>query len=662
VRQNAGDTIRQFSTDRQRYKEKSIYLRKNMTQMKIIIIGISLFLLYLTPINAQETAVVRGILKYPNVELSATFDRNLFAFMKGDYIMPKYDNFCTFEVDSVISGEILNFENEINKTPLKLIIGVFNECTILNFDIKYTLKIKQFPNTNYYYIENLNQVYNNEQYADKLLEYREKHEQAIKILKEGTAQEKKDFLDKTIQNNYNYADYRYVKYILPYMTSKDTINYSYDVCIYPVKTETYWDKMLFSKYLNQYLGNFFSLPKQDDNINWEEWYNKKLNREHFPTINYTNTQQKTIISGGGLSYFVPDTKNGTIHIKIPFVSDAKKGETYINTGDKYYLFDIQNDELQEKTLEKGSKPISYFPDSYGIYKDEISYYSYPDISRAKLINGIYCQQAKIPFEHEKKDYYVRTTIIIPCNNGSNLIFWNEIETYQNDVKAGRIDKKGKWEIVPHKLFGYNKFGYTSHPLTGSFSYLQLNDNKNIVVFSAENYDKEDSGTIFLYKVNEKLDVEDSTSFFMDFPRFDYSFCKTYLLQKDSTFLLVAKVHHNGGNELYYKIIGQDLTPKTAFILLANELHTYEFANPIVTSNGFLITWVDDDIAENNLRSVLINTSGEQSNIINITNQRVNKIYNVEYNTENVDIYMYNNDAKKLIRKRISTKEYLSKEQ
>ena len=71
----------------------------------------------------------------------------------------------------------------------------------------------------------------------------------------------------------------------------------------------------------------------------------------------------------------------------------------------------------------------------------------------------------------------------------------------------------------------------------------------------------------------------------------------------------------------------------------------------------MISWVDNDIAEGGLRSVLINKSGKQSNIINITNQSIDKIYNVEFDRNNVDIFLFNQEDKSLIRKRINKKEY-----
>jgi len=120
---------------------------------------------------------------------------------------------------------------------------------------------------------------------------------------------------------------------------------------------------------------------------------------------------------------------------------------------------------------------------------------------------------------------------------------------------------------------------------------------------------------------------------------------------------VAEVHHNNGEQLYYRLLNNDLSPKTDFIKLANHKKAYSVGKPILTSEGFMFSWVDNDVSEDVLRSVLIDKSGKQSDIINVTNQRINNIYNVEFDTNNVDIYLFNRDEKILIRKRIDKKEY-----
>jgi len=155
-----------------------------------------------------------------------------------------------------------------------------------------------------------------------------------------------------------------------------------------------------------------------------------------------------------------------------------------------------------------------------------------------------------------------------------------------------------------------------------------------------------------------LEVQDTVIFTMDFPRFDYSFSKTNLLKKDSTYLLLAQTSSNSNYQLYYRLLNNDLTPKTDFLKFANRLQDYNaVSKPIVTTEGFMISWIDNDVAEGILRSVLIDKLGKQSEIINISNQRIDNIYNVEFDENNVDIYLFSRDEQTLIRKRINKKEY-----
>ena len=136
--------------------------------MNKVIIGVIVIFFALSS-NAQETLIVRGYLESPNTRISINLQKNMFCYLKGDYIMPGHNSFCKFKVDSVISGSFLNFKNEINKPPFTIMVGLINECTILDYRQNYTLRIKQFPHTNYYYIDSLSQVFSNEKYSDKLV-------------------------------------------------------------------------------------------------------------------------------------------------------------------------------------------------------------------------------------------------------------------------------------------------------------------------------------------------------------------------------------------------------------------------------------------------------------------------------------------------------------
>jgi len=71
---------------------------------------------------------------------------------------------------------------------------------------------------------------------DKLVEYHKNHQQNVDILTKGTLQERRDVLDSTqrietplyIGYRHDFIDYRYIRYIFPYMTSQDSIiNYGY---------------------------------------------------------------------------------------------------------------------------------------------------------------------------------------------------------------------------------------------------------------------------------------------------------------------------------------------------------------------------------------------------------------------------------------------------
>ena len=228
--------------------------------------------------NAQETKlIVKGFIKSGNqIRLSKIFSQNLFCFKKGDYVLPWLDRFDVFQVDSVISGIFQNSIGEQCKVPFNLTLGRINECTVLDYNTTLTLNIKQFPNTNYYYIDSIVQVFPNEHYAEKIESYRKQHERIIEIFKKGTNQEKTNALDGTKESNYgSNSDYRYIKYLIPYLNKKDSIlDYSL-LCWDGVDkngngiggTDTIYEKKLFSDYLWNYIHKLpFDIPWVYDKI------------------------------------------------------------------------------------------------------------------------------------------------------------------------------------------------------------------------------------------------------------------------------------------------------------------------------------------------------------------------------------------------------------
>jgi len=186
-------------------------------------------------------------------------------------------------------------------------------------------------------------------------------------------------------------------------------------------------------------------------------------------------------------------------------------------------------------------------------------------------------------------------------------------------------------------------------LISGLSFCQSNKNETTLAFV--DITRSDTSAIIVYKINENLEIKDSV-LLQDYQRFT----DTYILKKDQTYLLVAKSYqYRDTVELFYRLLNKDLTPKTDFVKLSSHINLLE--KPILTSEGFMLSWIDNDLSESVLRSVLIDKSGKQSNIINISNQKIDDIYNVEFDTNNVDIYLYNRDEQTLIRKRIGKKEY-----
>ncbi|MCL2028706.1 MAG: energy transducer TonB, partial [Bacteroidales bacterium] len=272
----------------------------------------------------------------------------------------------------------------------------------------------------------------------------------------------------------------------------------------------------------------------------------------------------------------------------------------------------------------------------------------------------------LKLEIEKSNRFARTPLTI--HKGDDfLMFWSDNPDGHNYLRAGRVNREGEWVIEPKNLY--------KKPLKNSvgdngdicnFSFFQSDTNETTLVFSDRSYGKQSYNSserygdaIIVYKLNENLEITDSVVLTIDFPHFGYRFFRTHLLKKDSIYLLLAEVRHNGRHQLYYRLLNEDLTPKTDFVKLANECvgsHRV-IGNPILTSEGFMMSWVDHDLSENVVRSIIIEPSGRQSNTINITNHKVDQIHNVEFDQNTVDIYLFSREEKSLIRKRINKREY-----
>ena len=639
---------------------------------KIRVITIIALILLAFSSKAQETLIVRGHLERPNTRASVNLQKNMFYYLKGDYIMSEYNSFCTFRVDSVISGSFLNFKNEVNQPPFNINVALINECTILDYRQNYTLRIKQFPHTDYYYIDSLNQVSPNEKYLDKLSEYYKNYQQNINILTEGTLQERHEFLGKL--QNYNYTsqqtDYRYVSYVIPFMASKDTIiNHmvfhwdGYDKKGRMVGgSEIYEEKGLYSDALYQYLDQIlpFVLPdKTTDSIGWHNWFDSISCSQEFSPINYIESEHKTIKTTDGVfGYFIPDILSRKI---------------YFDFRNKACVLNMDTDEIEEKQKPRNcNSPYPY--GDYSVQNNEIPDYNSfnKGIDLSGLDNGVFCRQDDktiIPptdvIVH--KNYLMKNIIV---HNGNDFfVFWSDNPDDYNSLKAGKINRKGKWVIEPKNLYQKTFKSYVGNvDDIGAFSFYQSNESETTFAFSDRSFGRNSysanekyTDAIIVYKLNSNLEVQDSVILIMDFPRFDYSFSETNLLKKDSTYLLLAQTSSNSNYQLYYRLLNSDLTPKTDFIKLANRLQGYNaVSKPILTAEGFMISWIDNDLSEGILRSVLVDKSGKQSEIINISNQRIDNIHNVEFDENNVDIYLFYQGEdliKTLIRKRIDKKEY-----
>jgi len=112
----------------------------------------------------------------------------------------------------------------------------------------------------------------------------------------------------------------------------------------------------------------------------------------------------------------------------------------------------------------------------------------------------------------------------------------------------------------------------------------------------------------VYKINENLEVTDNVVLTDNFPNSDNGITEMQLLKNDETYLLMVEGWGRNGYQLYYRLLNNDLSPKTDFITLANKQIRYSELEPILISEEFMMSWVDYDVSEGLLRSVLIDKS------------------------------------------------------
>ena len=136
--------------------------------MSRIITIIALVLLAFSS-NAQEKFIVRGHFRnFIKYQYSDNFQINMLCYLKSNAVL---GNMKQFEVDSVLSGSFIGFNNEIRQVPFSIPLYLINESSILdylNHNKTYILKINQVPYTNYYYIDSLKNVFSGDNYQINL--------------------------------------------------------------------------------------------------------------------------------------------------------------------------------------------------------------------------------------------------------------------------------------------------------------------------------------------------------------------------------------------------------------------------------------------------------------------------------------------------------------
>ena len=638
--------------------------------MNKITIGILLIFLAF-PSKAQEEFVVRGFLEELNFHFfrpSPNFQRNMFCYFQGEYVVLGGPTFFTFRVDSVLSGSFYIFDNEIKKPPFSIVVGLINEASALDARQYYTLQIRRFPHTNFFYVDNLNQVYPNERFLDEVAERNERHRQNIDILTNGTLRERQEVLNSLIHSGYN--DVRYIPYVLPYITSSDSVTF-YQFLAWNGHLETTEETRLYSDFVYRYLRRVSPFPLPDrattDSIGWHKWYKSLFSENCFAVVKYAASQSK-LIANATRDFWI-DASNRTIHFREDRI------------GSDIFTLNMDTNGLIVKSM-----PHCIYArvghTNYSIQNNEMARFAGILSERSRglglwyLNNGIFCQSDRlIPLDLRCFNRGpVGTLPHLIIHSGDNFfVFSSQNPDGYNRLKAGKINRNGEWVIEPKILYKKDFEIFTVNPPDiDAFSFYQSDKNATTLVFSDRTHGRssqganESSGAVFVYRVNANLEITDSVVLTIDFPHRSYRFFRTQLLKNNNTYLLLAQTYGRDANRrLFYRLLDSNLMPKTDFISLSSSINQNWHADPITsnlevrataTSEGFLISWNDNDLSEHVTRSVLIDTSGRQSDIVNIANQRIRQIFNVEFDENNVDIFIRDTDGN-LIRKRINKSEF-----
>lgn len=633
---------------------------------KIVLLKIFIALTFV--LKSQESIIVYGHLNRSSVDVSQNFKKNLFCYLKGGFITSFRNRFHTFRVDSVINGSFKGISNKDLCAPFNINIGLINECTILELNKNYRLKIKQIQNTNYYYIDSLALVSPNEAYLEKLSNFNDDFKKNIDILTKGSLQERRDLLSKLQKYPYIHKqlDYRYIPYLIPYISKNDSIT-NYSVLHWDGEDENgnmiggsdiFEEKGVYSDYLYSYLSTIMLHelpPKSTDSTGWHLWFDNLFSGKCFQPVNYCKSDFKNILSKPYINYFLTDTINNVY---------------YLGTEKGGYTLDKNNGHLNKQKLHKDYQRHYYSKNS--LHNNETTFYNsyFKGIELFEIKDSVFCKVKNklipIDLSHRKSASSSYTYPHLIIHNDENfLILSSQNPDGHNCLKAGVISRTGTWIIEPKNIYKKEHKSYIGNTDDiGSLSYCYTAENNIVFSFSDRTFERKSysanekySDAIIVCKADKNLEKIDSAVYTIDFPRFDYRFTKTWLLENNNTILLLGKVTSNDKHQLFYKLLNKDLKPKTDFIKLADDFEYGVRGNPILTSEGFGVCWVDNDISENVLRSVLINDSGEQSKIINISNHKIDGIYHMELDQNYVDIYLLNKNEKTFFRKRISKKEY-----
>jgi len=648
---------------------------------KILLLFALLFFVF--PVKAQETLIVQGQFERSRTGASGNFQRSMFCYFNGNFIMASGHGgiFSVFRVDSVISGSFPNF----GEMPFDIPLALINEGVILTDRQNFTLRIRQFPHTNFFYIDSLSQVYPNEQYMEKLAEFHENYQRNIDILTKGTLQERRDFLDKILSNSRlshrrSYVDFRHISYIIPYMASGDSI-INYEIISWRgwnAKGEhvggmdTNERKGLYSDFLYDFLGQtlpFVLPPKTTDSIGWHKWFESLFSQNDcFQYVEIVQSEHRKIIDGiQSISYFIADTDIHMIHMGVG--TSAVRVPWHRLTG-QFFVLNINTGELIPKRAPEDCRVARNMGNRrYSIQGDEVIVVDW-GVQLATLTDGVFCvEQIAEAITGLPVPKFTGARDVIIHSDNAFLLFYLTFTFDTNApsntyLKIGKMDRAGEWIVEPKMFQKSSRQGSLGSSVTniGTLAVERIAENEILLVFSDAIPKQPNQGsrirhaaTLAVHKIDDNLNRLDSVVFILDSVFPDYfsflRFSQAHLLKNGNTILLLVE----NREELFYKLLNDDLIPKTGFIRLSNSKRLT--ARPIVTSEGFMITWVDNDLTEGLLRSVLIDTSGKQFNIINITNQQIDEVFNVEVDKNIVDIYFHDGRSRSLIRKRINKSEF-----